>query len=101
MKELNMQAIFYIIAKVVSLMLSAISLAMFSRVIMQLISAIASHDLQENKLFIFCYTVTEIFVTPFRYLCARFNLFQGTPIDAPFIIAYLTISLLQSFLHII
>ena len=96
-----MEAIFYIIAKVISLMLSAISLAMFARVIMQLISGITSHDLQDNKIFIFCYTVTEIFVTPFRYLCAKFNLFQGTPIDAPFIIAYLTVAMLQSFLPVI
>ena len=96
-----MEAIFYIIAKVISLIISAISLAMFSRVIMELVARMTSHDIEGNKFFVFCYTVTEIFVTPFRYLCARFNLFQGTPIDAPFFIAYLTISLLQGFLPII
>ena len=46
-----MEAIFYIIAKVISLMLRAISLAMFARVIMQLISGITSHDLQDNKIY--------------------------------------------------
>ena len=82
-----MEAVFYIIAKVISLMLRAISLAMFSRVVMELMSRMTSHDVQGNKFFVFCYTVTEVFVTPFRYLCAKFNLFQGTPIDAPFFIA--------------
>lgn len=96
-----MEAVFYIIAKVISLMLRAISLAMFSRVVMELMSRMTSHDVQGNKFFIFCYTVTEVFVTPFRYLCAKFNLFQGTPIDAPFFIAYLTVTMLQMFLPII
>ena len=96
-----MEAIFYIFAKVISLMLSAVSLAMFARVIMQLASALTSFKAESNKFYIFCFAVTEIFVTPFRYLCAKFNLFQGTPIDAPFFIAYLTISLLQGLLPII
>lgn len=96
-----MEAVFYIIAKVISLMLRAISLAMFSRVVMELMSRMTSHDVQGNKFFVFCYTVTEVFVTPFRYLCAKFNLFQGTPVDAPFFIAYLTVTMLQMFLPII
>ena len=96
-----MEAIFYITAKVISLMLSAVSLAMFARVIMQLASMLTQFRAEENKFYIFCFTVTEIFITPIRYLCAKFNLFMGTPIDAPFFITYLLISLLQSFLPII
>ena len=96
-----METVLYIIAKVISLMLSAISLAMFSRVVMELVSRMTSYDVEGNKIYIFCYTVTEMFVTPFRYLCSRFNLFQGTPIDAPFFIAYITVAILQSFLPII
>ena len=96
-----MVAILYVTAKVISLMLSAISLAMFVRVIMHLLSMLTSFDIEGNKIYIFCFAITEVFVTPFRYLCAKFNLFTGTPIDAPFFIAYLSISLLQSFLPII
>ena len=96
-----MEAIFYVTAKVISLMLSAISLAMFVRVILQLVSMLTSFNIEGNKFYIFCFAITEIFVTPFRYLCAKFNLFTGTPIDAPFFIAYLSISLLQSFLPMI
>lgn len=96
-----MEAIFYVTAKVISLMLSAISLAMFVRVILQLVSMLTSFNLEGNKFYVFCYAITELVVTPFRYLCAKFNLFTGTPIDAPFFIAYLSISLLQSFLPMI
>ena len=96
-----METIFYIIAKVISLMLSAMSLAMSTRIIMEIITRMSSYDISGNKFYIFCYTLTEIIVTPVRYLCAKFNLFVGTPIDAPFFIAYLSIALLQSFLPII
>ena len=96
-----MEAIFYVTAKVISLMLSAISLAMFIRVILQLVSMLTSFNLEGNKFYVFCYAITELVATPFRYLCAKFNLFTGTPIDAPFFIAYLSISLLQSFLPMI
>ena len=96
-----METIFYIIAKVISLMLRAMSLAMFTRVIMELVSRLSSYDVQGNKFYIFCYAVTEMFVTPFRYLCAKFNIFTGTPIDAPFFIAYITLAILQGLLPII
>lgn len=96
-----MEAILYITAKVISIMLSAISLAMFARMILQIVSMLTEFDAEGSKLFIFCVAITELFVTPFRYICAKFNLFTATPIDAPFFIAYIFISLLQSFLPII
>ncbi|MBR2971404.1 MAG: YggT family protein [Clostridia bacterium] len=96
-----MEAVFYITAKVISIFLSAVSFAMLVRVILQLVSMLTSFNAEENKFYIFCFAITEIFVTPIRYLCERFNLFTNTPIDAPFFIAYLLISILQSFLPII
>ena len=96
-----MEAIFYITAKVISLMLTAATTAMFARVIMQLLSMMTSFNVEGNKFYIFCFTITEIIVTPVRFLCAKFNLFTGTPIDAPFFITYLLLSLMQSFLPII
>lgn len=96
-----LETVFYIFAKVVSLFLSVISLAMLVRVILQLVMAMTGRNPEENKFFVFCYTLTEIFVLPFRYLCAKFNLFTGTPIDAPFFIAYITLTILQGVLPII
>jgi hypothetical protein len=96
-----MEAVFYITAKVISIFLSAVYFAMLVRVILQLVSMLTSFNAEGNKFYIFCFAITEIFVTPIRYLCERFNLFTNTPIDAPFFIAYLLISILQSFLPII
>ena len=96
-----MEPILYIIAKVISLTLSAVSLAMFARVMMQIISRMTSYDAEGSKIYTFCYVLTEFFVTPFRYLCAKFNLFTGTPLDAPFFLAYFSIAILQGILPII
>ena len=96
-----MEAVLYITAKVISLLLNAISLAMFVRMILQIVSMMTSFDAENNKFFIFCVAITELFVTPFRFLCAKLNLFTGSPIDAPFFIAYIFIALMQSFLPVI
>ena len=96
-----MEPILYIIAKVISLMLSALSLAMSMRVIMQIVSRVTSYDAEGSKIYTFCYVLTEFFVTPFRYLCAKFNLFTGTPLDAPFFMAYFSLAILQGLLPII
>jgi uncharacterized protein YggT (Ycf19 family) len=96
-----MEAIFYVIAKVISLFLSAVSLAMGARIIMEFVSRISSYDIQENKSYIFLYAVTELFVTPFRYICYKFNLFTSTPIDVPFMMAYISVIFLNGLLPII
>ena len=96
-----MEAILYIIAKVISLLLTAISLAMSTRIIMEIVALMTSRDISENRVYAFIYTVTEIFVTPFRYLCAKLNLFTGTPIDAPYYLAYLVLIALNMFLPLI
>lgn len=96
-----MEAIVYIFAKVISLLLTALSLAMSARVIMQIVSMLTSRDISNNKFYMLAYTASEIYVTPFRYLCKRFNLFMGTPIDAPFFIAYLTLVFLNGALPLI
>ena len=49
-----MEAVFYIFAKVVSLMLSAISLSMLVRVILELVSRMTSYDAEGSKVFAFC-----------------------------------------------
>ncbi len=91
-----MEQIFYILAKSVEILLSLVSTCMFLRVILQLFV-----DTENNKLFLFCATVSEIFVTPFRYIMYKLNILQDTPIDAPFMVAYLVIMLLGMLLPII
>ena len=58
-------------------------------------------DRETNKAYRIFATVSEVFVYPFRVIMAKFNLFQGTPIDMPFFIAYIFVSLISLFLPIL
>ena len=87
--------ILYILAKTVELFLSVISTCMFLRVIMQFF------DVGGSRVFQFIVTVTEFFVFPFRVIMARLNIMQNTPIDAPFMVAYLFVIITSLVLPII
>ena len=88
-----MEQVLYISAKTVQLFLSGISLCMFFTVILQFFV-----NPEESKAYRFFGTVSEFFVFPFRVIMTKLNLFQGTPIDMPFLFAYLSISLISMLL---
>lgn len=90
-----MEYVFYIVAKVVSVGISALSLAMFLRVILQFFVA------EDNKFIIFCYAVTEPFIIPIRVIMEKLNVGQNSPIDIPFFVAYIFITILQMLLPIV
>ena len=90
------ELILYIFAKTVQLTLSGVSLCMFFTVILQFFV-----NPEESRAYRFFGTVSEIFVMPFRVILAKLNLFQGIPIDMPFMIAYLSISLISMLLPVI
>lgn len=91
-----MEVLFYILAKVVEIFLSVISLAMLLRVVLQFFV-----DVEENRLFAVCLVVSETFVMPFRMIMAKFNIGQDTPIDLPFMVAYIALAAITMFLPII
>ncbi len=91
-----MEEILYILAKAVELFLGIVSMCMFLRVILQLFV-----DIETNKLFFFVATVSEFFVLPFRYIMHKFNILQDTPLDMPFMVAYLFICLVELFLPVL
>lgn len=95
-KDFFVEVLFYIIAKVVEIYLSVVSLAMLLRVVLQFFV-----DVETNKIFMLCVLVSETFVFPFRGIMAKFNLFTDTPIDMPFMIAYLAVVAITTFLPII
>ena len=95
-KDFFVDALFYILAKVVEIYLSVVSLAMLLRVILQFFV-----DVEENKLFTLCVVVSETFVFPFRGIMSKFNLFNNTPLDMPFMIAYLALIAITTFLPVI
>lgn len=94
-KDNIVEYVFYIVAKVVSVGLSALSLAMFLRVILQFFTA------EDNKFVLFCYAVTEPFIIPIRVVMERLDIGQNSPIDIPFFIAYIIISVLQMLLPMV
>ena len=90
-----MEALLYVVAKVVAIALSVLSVAMFLRVILQFFVS------EDNKLVIFCYAITEPFIIPVRVIMERLNIGQDSPLDIPFFVSYLILSVLQMLLPII
>ena len=85
-----MEQIFYFFASFVAVLLEAVSIAMFLRMILSFFS-----DSEESRFALFLACITEPFIIPVRFLLAKFNVLQNTPIDFSFTIAYLVIMLLQ------
>ena len=86
----------YIFAKTMSLMLSGVSLCMFMSVILQFFV-----DREKSRAYRVFGTISEIFVYPFRVIMAKLHLFEKTPIDMPFIFAYLSLSLINLMLPVV
>lgn len=91
-----MEAVFYVIAKVVEILLGLISIAMFLRVILGFFV-----NVEENKLYLLCSMLTEPYIMPFRLICARFHIGENLPIDIPFFLAYIVLSAISMFLPVI
>ena len=91
-----MEIILYIFAKAVQILLSVISFAMLLRVLLQFFV-----DIQKNKFYAITVALTEPVVVPFRILFAKLNIAQNTPLDLPFMVAYLAVWLLSALLPLI
>ena len=75
-----------IIASLVSVLIDAVMFCMIVRMIVSLFSP------EENgRLGAFLALVTEPFIVPVRFLLAKFNWLQDSPIDWSFTIAYLVL----------
>ena len=92
-----MELILGFAATFIAAILDVVSLAMFVRVIFSLLF----FGDEDSKISIFLACVTEPFIVPVRFLLAKFNLLQDSPIDWSFTIAYLVIMLLRMSLPII
>ena len=88
-----MEAILYIFAKTIKLFLSGVSLCMFMTVILQFFV-----DRDNSRAYRFFGTVSEVFVYPFRAVLAKLHLFEKTPIDMAFLVAYLSLALINMLL---
>lgn len=91
-----MEIFLYIFAKVVQIFLSVISFAMLLRVILQFFV-----DVHSNKVYAVCVAISEPIILPFRLLFAKLNIMQDSPLDVPFLVAYLALTIISGFLPFI
>ncbi len=75
--------------------LGVIELAMFLRAILSWFAS------PESRLLDFLYSVTEPAIAPVRALCEHFGWFEDLPIDIPFIITMLLLSLIETLIEIL
>ena len=88
-----MEAVFHFFAIFVSVLLDAVSLAMIARMITSLIFQGGG-----GKFTTFLVCITEPFIIPVRFILAKMNILQNSPIDWSFTIAYLILMLVRLFL---
>lgn len=50
----------------------------------------------ENRFIDFVFAVTEPLIMPFRLLCDKFGWFQEIPIDIPFIMTIISVSIIET-----
>ena len=66
-------------------------IAMFARAILSWFD-----PMREGKISTFLLVLTEPVIYPVRALCEYMNWFEGLPLDIPFLITFLLLSLLQT-----
>jgi len=82
----------YTLAKVVSVYLGVVSIAMLLRVLLQFFVS------EDNKILLFCALISEPIIIPFRLLFNKLNIGQKSPLDIPFFAAYFSIFLIEMIL---
>ena len=85
-----MQLILYSFTAVVRLAVDALLFLMFARAIVSWFP-----DVSESKVGTFLYTVTEWVITPVRQLFDKFNFNPFLPIDVPFFVTFLLLTIVS------
>lgn len=88
-----MEAVFYILAKVVAVYLGIATYSMLGRVLLQFFVVP-----EESRLYALLFFISEPVIVPFRLLFAKLNIGQGIPFDMPFMAACLALSVIRLFL---
>lgn len=91
-----METIFYFLAKCVQILLDIVSLSMMVRAIMPIFA-----DVEESGFYALTVAITEPFVAPVRFLFAKLNIGQDTPVDMAFFATYIILWVLGIFLPVI
>ncbi len=91
-----MLVILYFIAKLIAILLEAVSLAMLIQALMPLFTSV-----DENRFYIFLCALTEPFIYPVRYVLNKFGLLDKSPIDWSFLLTYILLSIVTVLLPVI
>lgn len=91
-----MDTLFYILRQFVIIAIDVLLFAMLIRAIMSFID-----PMREGKVINFLTMLTEPVILPVRALCAKFHWFEGIPLDFPFLITTLLLSLIQTLLTVL
>lgn len=84
--------IIYFIKQFVNVIITVLHVAMFVRAILSWFV----DPMNEGKFSSFLYMLTEPVIAPVRALCAKMHWFEGMPLDVPFLITWLLLTLIQS-----
>ncbi len=87
-----MDIIFTVTVLTVRLLLSAVTLAMFIRAVLSFF------PIDEGWIHGFLALITEPFILPVRIIFDKLNIAVGIPLDIPFFVTYLLLTMLTMFL---
>ena len=87
-----MYYVYFVVSQVVGVFLFAVEIAMLLRAVL------SWFPLEPNKFTNLLYAITEPVIYPIRWLFYRMNWFQDSPLDVPFFVTFLIISVINLFL---
>ena len=88
--------LFYFLKQFILIFVNAISIAMFVRAIMSWFD-----PMKEMKISYFLFVLTEPVILPVLALCEKKHWFEGLPLDMPFMITWLLLSVIGTVLMFI
>lgn len=86
-------AVLDFLARFITVLLDAVSFAMIVRMLYPIF-----RNVEDSKIYAFVCCASEPFIAPVRFVLAKFNILQDSPIDWSFTISYLIIILVKAFL---
>lgn len=91
-----MDTLLYVLQYTVTVLIDILLVAMFIRAILSWFD-----PMREGTLSMLLLALTEPLIFPIRALCAKMHWFEGIPIDIPFLLTVLLLSLLQTLVAIL
>ncbi len=86
-----MEIALFLLKKTLSVAINALSIAMFVRAILSWLI----DPMNEGRFSTFLYMLTEPVIMPMRALCAKMHWFEGMPMDMPYLLTFLCLTLLD------